>query len=157
MGSFFLQTSFLVSPQFIPKEKTMLLQMPFLAYQLYLLHCPLSLFHWLSSLLATQEGDYFLRGPIHKAEQRHKDFNFLEGPHGRFLMFQGQLVIPYTQIHKVLSEMYNKRGHFGQKRTLKMCKKRFWWQKKSSTIQFYCLKCVKCKRVKLDLKKPAGL
>ena len=45
--------------------------------------------------------------------------------------FKGWLVIPCTKICKVLSEMHDKRGYFGQKRTLKICKERFWWPKMS--------------------------
>ena len=54
-------------------------------------------------------------GPIHQAKQVYKDVSFLEGPHGRLLTFQGWLVILCIGIHKILSEIHDKRGHFGKK------------------------------------------
>ena len=67
---------------------------------------------WLSSRSAAQEGNSSLVGPICEAEQGNKNFTFSDGPHGWLLMFQGWLVIPHTEICKVLSEIHDKREHF---------------------------------------------
>jgi transposase InsO family protein len=69
------------------------------------------------------------------------------------------LVVPRSLQARVLKACHDDAlgGHFGERRTLRKARQRFWWPEMASTVQYWVKSCANCQSRKQSTARPAGL